>query len=829
MKKSIIVSFVAALLLSVSFRAAAQEVNTTTLLLDAPYRHYYNPAYQPTSGGYFYLPALSHIDLQLGNNSFTMADWVFSQNGKTYLTLHPLSTINPMDAVKRNTLVKANGDISLLGFGFRIKEKGYMHILLDQHIDAGVGIPRDLFRIVLGGGMTNATGNNHFDLTGLGASAQVYTSVGIGYSHQTNEQFSWGFKVKFLVGQAYANLRSKQMDFDASIDQWSLNGNGYLRAALPLTLTNLPEHLDGSNLNEDTFSDITEGIQTDNLIRDLLRPAGFGGALDFGITYSPIKELTLSLALTDVGAIYWRNAYQYNYTVNGVYDGVGELKYEDYVNDEGQFDASILGDTIVNRLDPIWRNALSADLEQKGFLAAINGRLHAGIEANLFNNILGLGLTSNTLLYNANLYEELTFGVAFRPASWVNLAASYSFLNGRWNNIGAGLTLRGGPFVLTVAADYVPLTYATISPDEKAYIPYKTPGLNVETGLAIVWDWDKNNRWRRDKDKDGVKDKLDMCPNTPKDVAVDCLGCPMDSDDDGVPDYLDECPNTPVAAFGYLDEHGCPVDTDGDGVPDYLDNCPKTPQAAFAHLSTDGCPLDSDQDGVPDYLDLCNDTPEDGRAHVDEHGCLPDSDNDGVPDYRDRCPNTPAEAIGHTDENGCLLDSDGDGIPDYQDSCPQVAGPQSNHGCPEIQREVRNLLTRAMQGIQFETGKAVIKRQSYAILDQIAQVFTEHPDYVIEVQGHTDNVGKADYNLRLSQARAEAVRDYLINKGISEKRLTAVGYGDTKPMDTNETAAGRAQNRRVEFIINFEEITYETIQLTQEDIEKEAKVVDSIH
>lgn len=492
MKKSIFVSFVAVLLLAVSFRATAQNVTTSTLLLDAPYRHYYNPAYLPTSGGYLYLPAISHISFQAGNNAFTMADWVYSDHGKTYLTLHPLSTINPLDAVKNNTLVRANGDISLLGFGFRINKNGYMHILIDQHFDAGIGLPGDLFHLALGGGMTDATGVNHFDLSGLGALVQSYTSVGIGYSQKSSDKFTWGFKLKFLVGQAYANMRNHEMNFDASIEQWSLNGNGYLRAAMPLSMTNLPEHLDGSNLNEETLAGITEGIETDNLIRDLLHPAGYGAALDFGITYSPIKELTFSLALTDVGAIYWRNACQYNYSVSGTYAGIGEIKYEDYLNEDGLFDASILGDTIVNRLTPIWRNALSADLNEKGFLAAINGRLHAGVEANLFNNIIGLGLSSNTMLYNAKLYEELTFGVAVRPASWINLAASYSFLNGRWNNIGAGLTLRGGPFVLTVAADYVPLTYATITPGEKAYIPYKTPGFNVETGLAIVWNWERH-------------------------------------------------------------------------------------------------------------------------------------------------------------------------------------------------------------------------------------------------------------------------------------------------------------------------------------------------
>ena len=196
---------------------------------------------------------------------------------------------------------------------------------------------------------------------------------------------------------------------------------------------------------------------------------------------------------------------------------------------------------------------------------------------------------------------------------------------------------------------------------------------------------------------------------------------------------------------------------------------------------------------------------------VDKKGCPKDGDGDGVPDYLDECPDTPEKAIGFVDAKGCELDSDGDGVPDYKDECPLVPGIKENKGCPELKREVRQLLQKAMQGIEFESGKATIKKKSYPLLDQIANIFIENSNYIIEVQGHTDNTGNPELNKTLSDKRAHAVMDYMLNKGVEAHRLSAVGYGQDQPIADNKTKAGRQKNRRVEFKISFEEVHYETI------------------
>ena len=181
-----------------------------------------------------------------------------------------------------------------------------------------------------------------------------------------------------------------------------------------------------------------------------------------------------------------------------------------------------------------------------------------------------------------------------------------------------------------------------------------------------------------------------------------------------------------------------------------------------------------------------------------------DQDEDGVPDSKDKCPDTPVEA--KVDSTGCPLDTDGDGIADYLDKCPTVPGVKSNNGCPEVKASVKQIFKKALNGIQFESGKAKIKSSSNGILNQIVKIMKENPTYKLSIAGHTDNTGDPTKNMKLSQDRADAVKTYLVSKGVDESRLQTAGYGDTKPIASNAKPAGRALNRRVEFEVEFEQM-----------------------
>jgi outer membrane protein OmpA-like peptidoglycan-associated protein len=297
---------------------------------------------------------------------------------------------------------------------------------------------------------------------------------------------------------------------------------------------------------------------------------------------------------------------------------------------------------------------------------------------------------------------------------------------------------------------------------------------------------------KTDRDGDGVPDLEDACPDVPG--RPEFAGCP-DTDNDGIPDNEDACPNDP----GPKETQGCPIakDTDGDGIPDDIDRCPLDAEDKDGFQDEDGCPdSDNDGDGIVDKLDACPNEP----GAFENRGCpIIDRDGDGVPDAEDRCPDVP----GPVENQGCPdVDSDGDGIVDRLDKCPDKFGAPPD-GCPRLYTliEVKRDKIEIKQQVHFATAKWRVLPDSFPLLNQVVQALNDFPKIRVSVEGHTDNVGGDAYNLNLSQRRAEAVRDYLVAKGISPDRLQAVGYGLTKPIASNKTAKGKAQNRRTEFRI----------------------------
>ena len=276
--------------------------------------------------------------------------------------------------------------------------------------------------------------------------------------------------------------------------------------------------------------------------------------------------------------------------------------------------------------------------------------------------------------------------------------------------------------------------------------------------------------------------------------------CPdLDRDGDGVINSKDLAPLAPEDKDGFQDDDGAPdPDNDGDGVIDSLDECPDVAGPAGNH----GCPdTDKDADGVVDRLDKCPTVPEDKDDFEDADGCPdPDNDQDGILDGVDACPLT----AGIPQEKGCpAKDTDGDGVADHEDNCPSEKGPAENAGCPAAQKQLVIITVerlKILDKVYFDSGKASIQKRSNALLDNIAQVLTVHPEIpLVQVEGHTDNVGVPEKNKKLSQDRADAVKAYLVKKGVADARVRAVGFGQEKPAETNDTPAGRDNNRRVEF------------------------------
>ncbi len=342
-----------------------------------------------------------------------------------------------------------------------------------------------------------------------------------------------------------------------------------------------------------------------------------------------------------------------------------------------------------------------------------------------------------TIKYNLN--EFLKLGNFFDP--FVEVGGGYTWID----ELGNG-TLNGGLGFNLWFTENIGLTFQSSYKhvfDSDGVTEGAAPLFQHIAGVAIKFGG-------RDTDGDGIFDKEDACPEVAGLPAFN--GCP-DSDGDGIEDSKDACPNE----AGSAELNGCP-DSDGDGIADKDDACPSV--AGLAALN--GCP---------------------------------DSDGDGIADKDDACPNE----AGPQANRGCPWpDKDNDGVLDKDDQCPDVAGTVANNGCPEVTEEVQKQLNDYAKTILFDTGRSSIKEESEKVLADIIKILNEYPNAKFTVEGHTDSVGSENLNQKLSDSRANSVKDFLTTNGVSSSRLTAAGYGESKPIASNKTRAGRTQNRRVE-------------------------------
>ena len=370
-------------------------------------------------------------------------------------------------------------------------------------------------------------------------------------------------------------------------------------------------------------------------------------------------------------------------------------------------------------------------------------KLPATLQGNvdwLYNKNWGFNFAAQINLNSAGNFNLYNFNAYSVTPRWenqlvsVDLPLSYNELT----QFNAGLAFRIGPFFIGSGS-----IISSIFQNSKQ--------ADIHLGLHFGLLYKK--KMRLDKDKDGIYDDVDKCPDEP-----------------GVARY-----------------QGCPIpDTDSDGINDEEDSCKTVPGAERYH----GCPIpDRDGDGVMDEEDSCIDVP----GLLLYHGC-PDSDGDGIPDPQDKCPNEK----GFARYQGCPVpDTDGDGVNDEEDLCPKIPGPASNRGCPLGQAALQ--LTADFRNILFNYNKATIRPESAYIIARAARMINEQiPSANFYIDGYTDNVGTDAQNKGMSRARAKAVADALIKEGVKSSRLIPRGFGKENPKCDNNTESGRQCNRRVE-------------------------------
>jgi outer membrane protein OmpA-like peptidoglycan-associated protein len=752
---------------------------------------YLNPGNKNVNRFYLSLP-IGFQNIYLNHTGFAFNDLFTPRSYDDSLDINISNAISKM-AASNNFSIDMTSEI--LGIGFRIKKKNFISFGILNKTQLVLNYPKDLLQLLNeGNGSSNFLGKRS-DMDGLGIEANSYTEIALGINRAINSKLNVGLKLKLLSGIANIHTAESQIGLTTDATDFSLTLDGKMNV---------------NSSNSLYFSD-NNTAQTDELINSAFNFKNLGFAIDAGGSYQLTPKIVLTASILDLGFIHWKSNIK-NYessSINYTFKGVD---LEDAI-----FNNENLGQNLEDTLNKIFNYQSNST----AYNAALHAKLYIG-----GSYLLNKYLTGNLTMYNSFFQSHYNFGIAagltFKVKKWFSANVNYSYIGRSAKNIGLGFNLHLGPVQFFLASDNI----------FSIYEPGAAKNIHVSTGLNIVI------KPLKDKDGDGIKDKKDDC-----DIlfgSKEMKGCP-DTDNDGIRDIDDECP----LKAGPLEFKGCP-DTDKDGLIDKLDKCPE--QAGKKELN--GCP-DNDIDGIIDIEDECPneagiitfkgcpDSDNDGIKNADDacpdqigllefNGC-PDTDSDKIIDKNDGCPlefgplenngcpwgdldkdgildNEDAckSEAGSIENKGCpFMDKDQDGVLDKDDNCPETAGTIENKGCPKIDEKIEKILKTAFNDLEFETNKDVILSSSFQSLDELATVLIEKSDWKLEISGHTDNVGDAKKNMELSRKRAEAVKKFMIEKGVESTRLSVFYFGKTKPIASNNTIEGRQKNRRVEMKIAF--------------------------
>ena len=756
--------------------ARAQYDFTVQGMTIVPQRNYINPAYIPDSKWHLGLPMLSSNHIAGGFGGFAYSDLIQKNGDSLYLNIG-----NAIDQMGTTGYLSVNANFDLLSFSFKFgkEQNNFIYVNVTERIFARATLPKSLPDFAWRGNA--AFLGETIDFGGLNADATHYREYGVTYARTLlKKKLNVGLTVKYLYGMENTSTDNRGItvftdentfDITAKSD-FTINSSGMFGGEFDNF---------GSDMGNYLFSRNNHGF-----------------AFNVGGQYKINEKWEVAASALDLGMIFW-NENPVNYVMNDAnftYQGL----------DLVQFIAEDSTDYLENFLDSLGSTFEISDTAET-YSTTLPSRIYVSGAYNINkNNRVGL-----------DFYGEIFKG-HFEPAVSINytkrfghifaLSGSYMYNNRSFANLGVGFVLTLGPVQWYLTMDNI---LAPIIPQHVQNFHFHS-GLNFVVGYkdkkAKVSDRDADGiadeqddcpdeyglkifNGCPDRDWDGIADKDDNCPDEPG--TAENKGCPWgDRDGDSVLDNVDDCPDV----TGVIENKGCPWgDIDSDSVTDNLDKCPDV----AGDPNNEGCPWgDIDADGVLDNVDKCPQV----AGPVDNEGCpYGDRDGDGILDNDDRCPDT----FGPKENQGCPWpDTDADGVFDNVDECPRTPGPVENKGCPVIAKEEQEVLNTAFDDLEFETGKDVIKATSYTSLDNLAELLKKKAEYKLKISGHTDNVGKPESNLRLSEKRARAVESYLRSKGVRAEQFSVLWFGQTKPAYPNDTPEGRQKNRRVEMEVVFE-------------------------
>ena len=754
-----------------------------------------NPATMPVMDLYIGLPVISNSSASFGNNSFTYRDFIRQKANTDSIYFDFDGLISNMND---QPSINAFAQTDLLNFGW-LEGKYYLSANITEKFAFNSRFRKELFEFgVYGNGPTIGETTNLGDLR---LNLTHYREYAIGVSRNFGCKLRGGISAKLLYGMENVDVDKSDINFRTDDITFDLSGNSDIL-------------INTSGL---------DGFTTDSLssFSYLFERGNRGWAADLGAVYQYNDQLNFGLSILDIGRIQW------NYKPVNYYNQIEDFTFKGVpINQFFINSTDSLQDSFQNLLDSL-SEIFSIKKRNESYSTNLPSRIYL-TSRYTYNKNNDVSLLFMGRFFRGKFQPAASIGYTKRFNGILEFNANWSYLNNTVSNLGTGFTFNLGLTQIHLATDNILGIFGQ----------YNTRSLHLRAGITFVSDYEKDRPDYCDNDRDGIPNKKDSCPDEAGSIEMN--GCP-DRDKDGISDNKDDCPLEPGLAI----LNGCP-DKDGDQIADKLDLCPEVAGLKYLKGCPDrdldsipdnedecpntlglkmfkGCP-DRDLDSIPDKEDECPD-----RKGLKIFGGCPDSDGDSLPDQTDNCP----ELAGPKERNGCPeMDKDKDGLKDEQDDCPEIPGPVvnrgcpyddtdkdmipdvldkcptvpgsiENNGCPELKKEETEILKTAFENLEFESGKAIIRPESFESLNNLAALILKKPNWQLIISGHTDNSGKPESNMLLSKNRALAIQKYLIDRGVTEKSIKPEWFGETRPLESNDTDTGKQRNRRVELTVKF--------------------------